>query len=150
VFFITGFFRTQPAALAERHYWTVLALGHVLPGDAAAGPTGSDQLGIFKNFLGMWNQYLLPLVLYHNPTDSCWRRVWPTWRSTGDIAATSAVCFAALDISMVPVLVCIDIPAADHERDDGRCPSVVVALPRGRVDHAESMDNTPSRVCVCA
>jgi len=63
VFFLTGFFRTLPAAVAE---------AAVLDGCSQEGvffrvmlpmaKPGLISVGIF-NFLSMWNQYLLPLVL---------------------------------------------------------------------------------------
>jgi N-acetylglucosamine transport system permease protein len=66
VFFLTGFFRTLPTAVAE---------AAVLDGCSHEGAffrvmlpmakPGLISVGIF-DFLGMWNQYLLPLVLNPN------------------------------------------------------------------------------------
>jgi N-acetylglucosamine transport system permease protein len=63
VFFLTGFFRTLPSELHEagiidgaNQYQVFFSI--MLP---LAQP-GLLSIGIF-NFLGMWNQYLLPLVL---------------------------------------------------------------------------------------
>ena len=66
VFFLTGFFRSLPSELAEaaildgasqqQVFWRVM-----LP---LAQP-GLVTIGIF-NFLGQWNQYILPLVLIQN------------------------------------------------------------------------------------
>jgi N-acetylglucosamine transport system permease protein len=63
VFFLTGFFKTLPSELHEagiidgaNQYQVFLNI--MLP---LAQP-GLLSIGIF-NFLGMWNQYLLPLVL---------------------------------------------------------------------------------------
>lgn len=63
VFFLTGFFRTLPAAVAE---------AAIIDGCSQEGVffrimlpmarPGMISVAIF-NFLGMWNQYLLPLVL---------------------------------------------------------------------------------------
>lgn len=67
VFFLTGFFRTLPSELHEaaiidganqyQVFWKIM-----LP---LAQP-GLISIGIF-NFLGMWNQYLLPVVLMTIP-----------------------------------------------------------------------------------
>lgn len=68
VFFLTGFFRTLPSELHEaaiidganqyQVFWKIM-----LP---LAQP-GLVSIGIF-NFLGMWNQYLLPVILMTIPT----------------------------------------------------------------------------------
>ena len=66
VFFLTGFFRTLPSELHEAaiidgaNQYTVF-FRVMLP---LAQP-GLISIGIF-NFLGMWNQYLLPVVLMTN------------------------------------------------------------------------------------
>lgn len=66
VFFLTGFFRTLPSELHEAgiidgaSQYTVF-FRIMLP---LAQP-GLISIGIF-NFLGMWNQYLLPVVLMTN------------------------------------------------------------------------------------
>jgi N-acetylglucosamine transport system permease protein len=63
VFFMTGFFKTLPSELLEAaiidgasHYQLFFRI--VLP----LAQNGLVSMGIF-NFLGMWNQYILPLVL---------------------------------------------------------------------------------------
>lgn len=67
VFFLTGFFRTLPSELHEagiidgaNQYQVFFRI--MLP---LAQP-GLISIGIF-NFLGMWNQYILPLVLISDP-----------------------------------------------------------------------------------
>jgi N-acetylglucosamine transport system permease protein len=67
VFFMTGFFKTLPSELHEagiidgaNQYQVFFRI--MLP---LAQP-GLISIGIF-NFLGMWNQYILPLVLISNP-----------------------------------------------------------------------------------
>ncbi len=67
VFFLTGFFQTLPSELHEagiidgaNQYEVFFRI--MLP---LAQP-GLISIGIF-NFLGMWNQYILPLVLISNP-----------------------------------------------------------------------------------
>lgn len=68
IFFLTGFFRTLPSELHEagiidgaNQYQVFFRI--MLP---LAQP-GLVSIGIF-NFLGMWNQYILPLVLISDPT----------------------------------------------------------------------------------
>ncbi len=63
VFFMTGFFKTLPTELLEaaiidgaNHYQLFFQI--VIP----LAQNGLVSMGIF-NFLGMWNQYILPLVL---------------------------------------------------------------------------------------
>jgi N-acetylglucosamine transport system permease protein len=63
VFFMTGFFKTLPSELIEaavidgaNHYQTFFKI--VIP----LAKNGLVSMGIF-NFLGQWNQYILPLVL---------------------------------------------------------------------------------------
>jgi N-acetylglucosamine transport system permease protein len=63
VFFMTGFFKTLPSELIEaavidgaNHYQTFFQI--VIP----LAKNGLVSMGIF-NFLGQWNQYILPLVL---------------------------------------------------------------------------------------
>ena len=67
VFFLTGFFKTLPSELHEagiidgaNQYQVFFLI--MLP---LAQP-GLISIGIF-NFLGMWNQYILPLVLISDP-----------------------------------------------------------------------------------
>ena len=62
VFFMTGFFKTLPSELLEAaiidgasHYQTFFRI--VIP----LARNGLVSMGIF-NFLGQWNQYILPLV----------------------------------------------------------------------------------------
>jgi N-acetylglucosamine transport system permease protein len=68
IFFLTGFFKTLPSELHEagiidgaNQYQVFFRI--MLP---LAQP-GLISIGIF-NFLGMWNQYILPLVLMSDPT----------------------------------------------------------------------------------
>jgi len=105
VFFLTGFFRTQPAALAEAalldgcsHWGTFFRV--MLP---LARP-GLISIGIF-NFLGMWNQYLLPLVLTTNPHRFVLAQGLANLAVNRGYRSDFSGLFAALDISMVPVLV---------------------------------------------
>ncbi|WP_198676235.1 carbohydrate ABC transporter permease [Kribbella monticola] len=104
VFFLTAFFRTQSKELAEAalvdgcSHWGVL-FRIMLP---LARP-GLVSIGIFQ-FLGMWNEYLLPLVLN---TDE--QRYLVT-QGLANIAVTQGYhsdfsgLFAGLTISILPVL----------------------------------------------
>ncbi|MEZ4499447.1 MAG: carbohydrate ABC transporter permease [Thermomicrobiales bacterium] len=105
VFFLTSFFKTLPTELAEAaivdgasHYRTFF--GVMLP---LARP-GLLAIGIF-NVLGQWNQFILPLVLNPNPD---------TYLITQGLAFLAiqqgyqndySALFAALVITMVPILV---------------------------------------------
>ncbi|MBZ4317901.1 carbohydrate ABC transporter permease [Streptomyces huiliensis] len=105
VFFLTGFFRTLPSSVAEAamidgasHTRTFFQV--MLP---MAKP-GLISVGIF-NFLGQWNQYLLPAVLNVGDDD---RKLLPqglvalaaSQRYKGDWSGL----FAGLVIAMLPVL----------------------------------------------
>lgn len=68
VFFLTGFFKTLPSELHEaaiidgaNQYQVFFRV--MLP----LAQAGLLSIGIF-NFLGMWNQYILPLVLMSDPS----------------------------------------------------------------------------------
>lgn len=106
VFFLTSFFRTLPtgvqeAAMVDGASHTRTFFQIMLP---MAKP-GLVSIGIF-NFLGQWNQYLLPLLL-NNEEESSY--VLPQGLASlavsqgyrGDWGAL----FAGLTIAMVPVLV---------------------------------------------
>ncbi|MFI0739083.1 carbohydrate ABC transporter permease [Streptomyces sp. NPDC021100] len=105
VFFLTGFFRTLPSSVAEAalidgasHTRTFFQV--MLP---MAKP-GLISVGIF-NFLGQWNQYLLPAVLNVGDDD---KKLLPqglvalaaSQRYKGDWSGL----FAGLVIAMLPVL----------------------------------------------
>ncbi|KAB7843792.1 carbohydrate ABC transporter permease [Streptomyces mobaraensis NBRC 13819 = DSM 40847] len=105
VFFLTGFFRTLPTSVAEAalidgasHTRTFFQV--MLP---MAKP-GLISVGIF-NFLGQWNQYLLPAVLNVGDDD---KKLLPqglvalaaSQRYKGDWSGL----FAGLVIAMLPVL----------------------------------------------
>ena len=97
VFFLTAFFRTLPTSVAEAAM--VDGCGHfrlffrvMLP---MARP-GLISVGIF-NFLGHWNQYLLPhgADAAATRTSGCWPRGWPRSRSTRATPATTRGCSPA-------------------------------------------------------
>ncbi|WP_020574296.1 carbohydrate ABC transporter permease [Actinopolymorpha alba] len=111
VFFLTAFFQSLPKELAEAafidgagHFRTFFQI--MLP---LARP-GLISIGVF-NFLGQWNQYMLPLVL-NTPKDDE-RSNFLLTQGLADLAlrtryessATSvAEMFAGLVIAMIPVL----------------------------------------------
>ncbi|MGH3486511.1 MAG: carbohydrate ABC transporter permease [Actinopolymorphaceae bacterium] len=111
IFFLTAFFASLPKELAESafidgagHFRTFFQI--MLP---MAKP-GLISIGVF-NFLGQWNQYLLPLVL--NPPKDEQRSNFVLTQGLADLAlrtryessATSvAEMFAGLVIAMIPVL----------------------------------------------
>jgi N-acetylglucosamine transport system permease protein len=112
VFFLTAFFQSLPKELAEAafidgagHFGTFFRI--MLP---LAKP-GLISIGVF-NFLGQWNQYLLPLVL--NPQADEQRSNFLLTQGLADLALRTnyetsansvAQMFAGLVISMLPVLV---------------------------------------------
>ncbi|CAM5548115.1 sugar ABC transporter permease [Streptomyces spiroverticillatus] len=105
-FFLTSFFRTLPtgvqeAAMVDGASHTRTFFQIMLP---MAKP-GLVSIGIF-NFLGQWNQYLLPLLL-NNENESSY--VLPQGLATLAIAqgyrGDWGALFAGLTIAMVPVLV---------------------------------------------
>ncbi|MFJ4876343.1 carbohydrate ABC transporter permease [Streptomyces sp. NPDC088745] len=105
-FFLTSFFRTLPtgvqeAAMVDGASHTRTFFQIMLP---MAKP-GLVSIGIF-NFLGQWNQYLLPLLL-NNENESSY--VLPQGLASLAIAqgyrGDWGALFAGLTIAMVPVLV---------------------------------------------
>ena len=112
IFFLTAFFRTLPKELSEAafldgagHFWVFFRI--MLP---LAKP-GLISIGVF-NFLGQWNQFLLPQVL--NPQQDQERSNFVLSQGLVSLAlgenyetspTSIAELFAGLIISMVPVLV---------------------------------------------
>ena len=105
IFFLVGFFKTLPGEVAEaavvdgaNQFQTFFQI--MLP---MAKP-GLIAMGIF-NFLGQWNQYLLPLVLMQDPD----KRVLS--QGLGMLAIQQGyqndygALFAAMTITMVPTLI---------------------------------------------
>lgn len=111
VFFLTAFFQTLPKDLAEAafidgagHFRTFFQI--MLP---LARP-GLISIGVF-NFLGQWNQYLLPVAL--NPQSDSDRSNFLLTQGLADLAQKTqyessptslAELFAGLVIAMIPVL----------------------------------------------
>lgn len=104
IFFMSGFFKTLPSEVAEAgivdgasHYQVFFQI--MLP---MAKP-GLIAMGIF-NFLGQWNQFLLPLVLMAE--DKLLLSVGLNFLSIQQgYASDYGALFAAMTITMVPTLV---------------------------------------------
>jgi N-acetylglucosamine transport system permease protein len=104
VFFMTGFFRTLPSALAE---------AAMLDGCSHAGVffrimlplarPGLISVGIF-NFLGLWNQYLLPLVLMPDSDHYVLSQGLAVLAANQGYRSDWSALFAGLVIALLPVL----------------------------------------------
>lgn len=105
VFFLHAFFRTLPTAVAEAAF---------IDGASHAGvffrvmlpmaKPGLVSVGIF-NFLGLWNQYLLPLVLNPDPDDYVLAQGLAALAVSQGYASDWSGLFAGLIIAILPVLV---------------------------------------------
>jgi N-acetylglucosamine transport system permease protein len=105
VFFLHAFFRTLPAELAEAAFLDGCSHAAVffrvmLP---LARP-GLVAVGIF-NFLGLWNQYLLPLVLNPDPDRYVLAQGLAALSVSQGYRSDWGGLFAGLTIAMLPVLV---------------------------------------------
>ena len=127
VFFMTAFFRTLPTSVAEAAF--VDGASHtrtffqvMLP---MAKP-GLISIGIF-NFLGQWNQYMLPTVLNTEPgREACPHPgPRPAGRQQGYKGDWSGL-FAGLMIAMLPVLVVYIVFQRQVVRPDGGRAQVAV------------------------
>lgn len=104
VFFLTAFFRTQSKELAEAAlvdgctHWGVL-FRIMLP---LARP-GLVSIGIFQ-FLGMWNEYLLPLILNTEEPRYLLTQGLANIAVTQGYHSDFSGLFAGLTISILPVL----------------------------------------------
>jgi N-acetylglucosamine transport system permease protein len=105
VFFLTGFFRALPTEVAEAAF--VDGCSHsgvffrvMLP---MARP-GLISVGIF-NFLGLWNQYLLPVVLNPNEDKYVLAQGLAALAVNQGYRSDWSGLFAGLVIAMLPVLV---------------------------------------------
>jgi ABC-type glycerol-3-phosphate transport system permease component len=105
VFFLYSFFRTLPQEIAEaamidgagpwRIFFTIM-----LP---MAGP-GMASVAIF-NFLGLWNQFLLPIALNTNTANYVLSQGMASFASQAGYAVNFGALFAAVVITVVPVLI---------------------------------------------
>ncbi|MFV0405423.1 MAG: carbohydrate ABC transporter permease, partial [Propioniciclava sp.] len=104
VFFLVGFFRSLPTAVAEaamldgcshfQTYWRIM-----LP---MARP-GVTSIMIF-NFLGLWNNYLLPLVLNPDPEKYVISQGLASLAVSAGYAADFSALFAGLVLAMLPIV----------------------------------------------
>lgn len=105
IFFMTSFFRTLPQSVAEaaildgasqwRLFWAIM-----LP---MARP-GLISIGIF-NFIGQWNQYLLPLVLVQDESKYVIAQGLANLAISQGYKNDISGLFAGLTIAIVPILV---------------------------------------------
>ncbi len=105
VFFLYAFFRTLPQEIAEaaaidgaghwRIFFTIM-----LP---MAKP-GLASVAIF-NFLGLWNQFLLPIALNTNNANYVLSQGMASFASQAGYAVNFGALFAAVVITVLPVLV---------------------------------------------
>ena len=105
VFFMTGFFKTLPGELLEaaiidgaNQYQLFFQI--VIP----LSQNGLVSMGIF-NFLGMWNQYILPLVLLTSSTKYMLSQGLAFLQHQQRYQSDWSGLFAAIVIVMVPTLV---------------------------------------------
>ena len=104
IFFLTGFFRTLPSEVAEAalvdgasHYRIFFNI--MLP---MAAP-GLIAMGIF-NFLGQWNQFLLPLVLMPDENKYVLSQGLAFLAIQQGYSNDYSALFAAMTITMIPTL----------------------------------------------
>lgn len=105
VFFLHAFFRTLPTAVAEAAFidgcsHAAVFFRIMLP---MARP-GLVSVGIF-NFLGLWNQYLLPLVLNPDPDRYVLAQGLASLAVSQGYSSDWSGLFAGLVIAILPVLV---------------------------------------------
>ena len=105
IFFLTGFFKTLPGEVAEAAIMDGAGpyrvfFGVMLP---MAKP-GLIAMGIF-NFLGQWNQFLLPLVLIHDESRYMLSQGLAFLAIQQGYQNDYSALFAAMTITMVPTLV---------------------------------------------
>ncbi|MGH3731234.1 MAG: carbohydrate ABC transporter permease [Micromonosporaceae bacterium] len=105
VFFMSAFFRTLPTTIAEAalidgcsHFGLFFRV--MLP---MAKP-GLVSIGIF-NFIGQWNQYLLPVVLMTEPDKRVLAQGLASLAASQGYRGDWAALFAGLTLAMLPVLV---------------------------------------------
>lgn len=105
IFFMTGFFKTLPSEVAEAA--TIDGAGQyqiffqiMLP----MAKSGLIAMGIF-NFLGQWNQFLLPLVLMTDEKKQVLSQGLQNLAIQQGYGNDYGALFAALVITMVPTLV---------------------------------------------
>ena len=128
VFFLTAFFETLPRSIAEAalidgasHYGVFFRV--MVP---MARP-GLISVGTF-NFVGQWNQFLLPLVLITDPNKFLLSQGIANLAVSQNYNSSYTVLFAALVLTMIPlVVVYVLVPAVGAGRHDGGRAEVAVS-----------------------
>ncbi|NDL56829.1 carbohydrate ABC transporter permease [Phytoactinopolyspora mesophila] len=104
VFFLTSFFRTLPTAIAEAALIDGASqFGVFFRVMLPMARPGIISIGIF-NFLGLWNQYLLPLVLVSDQDKYVLTQGLAALSVSQGYAADYSALFAGLMIAMFPLL----------------------------------------------
>jgi len=105
IFFMTGFFKSLPSEVAEagiidgaNHYQVFFQI--MLP----MAKSGLIAMGIF-NFIGQWNQFLLPLVLMPNPDRYMLSQGLQFLAIQQGYGNDYSALFAALVITIIPTLI---------------------------------------------
>ncbi|MGK5681424.1 carbohydrate ABC transporter permease [Actinoplanes sp. URMC 104] len=104
VFFLHSFFRTLPSEIAEAAFLDGCSHLGVFRVMLPLARPGLTAVGIF-NFLGLWNQYLLPLVLNPDPDRYVLAQGLAALSVSQGYRSDWSGLFAGLTIAMLPVLV---------------------------------------------
>ncbi|GAA3338597.1 carbohydrate ABC transporter permease [Amorphoplanes nipponensis] len=104
VFFLHAFFRTLPAEVAEAAFLDGCSHLGVFRVMLPMARPGLVAVGIF-NFLGLWNQYLLPLVLNPDPDRYVLAQGLAALSVSQGYRSDWSGLFAGLTIAMLPVLI---------------------------------------------
>jgi N-acetylglucosamine transport system permease protein len=104
VFFLHSFFRTLPTEIAEAAFLDGCSHLGVFRVMLPLARPGLVAVGIF-NFLGLWNQYLLPLVLNPDPDRYVLAQGLAALSVSQGYRSDWGGLFAGLTIAMLPVLV---------------------------------------------
>jgi N-acetylglucosamine transport system permease protein len=104
VFFLHSFFRTLPTEVAEAAFIDGCSHFGVFRVMLPMARPGLVAVGIF-NFLGLWNQYLLPLVLNPDPDRYVLAQGLAALSVSQGYRSDWSGLFAGLTIAMLPVLI---------------------------------------------
>ena len=104
VFFLHSFFRTLPSEVAEAALIDGCSHFGVFRVMLPMARPGLVAVGIF-NFLGLWNQYLLPLVLNPDPDRYVLAQGLAALSVSQGYRSDWSGLFAGLTIAMLPVLI---------------------------------------------
>jgi N-acetylglucosamine transport system permease protein len=104
VFFLHAFFRTLPDEVAEAAFLDGCSHLGVFRVMLPMARPGLVAVGIF-NFLGLWNQYLLPLVLNPDPDRYVLAQGLAALSVSQGYRSDWSGLFAGLTIAMLPVLI---------------------------------------------